>query len=84
MYVTFDLHSNNEVKYIHVMYKEIVFFFRNCSLLVYLGTRSKYNKKGFASAASNIRNPRDVNKKNTEICEKDKMAEGGKRNSSPV
>ncbi|XP_052701639.1 uncharacterized protein LOC128178484 [Crassostrea angulata] len=48
------------------------------------GTRSKYNKKGFASAASNIRNPRDVNKKNTEICEKDKMAEGGKRNSSPV
>ncbi|XP_065943342.1 uncharacterized protein [Magallana gigas] len=48
------------------------------------GTRSKYNKKEFASAASNIRNPRDINKKNTEICEKDKMAEGGKRNSPPV
>eukprot|EP00105_Crassostrea_gigas_P045427 XP_019929575.1 PREDICTED: uncharacterized protein LOC105344991 [Crassostrea gigas] len=53
-------------------------------LFTCIRTRSKYNKKGFASAASNIRNPRDVNKKNTEICEKDKMAEGGKRNSSPV
>lgn len=81
MYVIFDFYLNNEVKYIYVMYKEIVFFFRNCFLFVYLGIRSKYNKKDFVSVVFNIWNFRDVNKKNIEICEKDKMVEGGKRNS---
>ncbi|XP_052701633.1 uncharacterized protein LOC128178481 isoform X2 [Crassostrea angulata] len=48
------------------------------------GTRSKHNEKGFVNESSNGRSLRDVNKKKTKNDEKDKLAEGGKRNSPPI
>lgn len=58
------------------------------NLLVYIGTRSKHNENSLVDASSNIRNPRDVNKKKTKIGEnlpeKDKLAEEGSRNSPPI